>query len=57
MKNKILKTVTAITTVLLLIAGSGLDSEGFTVNYICAGCLIWLTLFLIANRKRVMNKW
>ena len=55
MKNKMLKTITAIAGIGFIISGSALDSEGFTVNYICAGCLIWLTLFLIANRKRVIK--
>ena len=57
MKNKVLKVLTAIGGIGFIISGSALDSEGYTVNFICAGCLAWLTLFLIANRKRVMNKW
>lgn len=57
MKNKILKTITAIAAIGFLLSASALDSDGFTVNYICAGCLTWLVLFLIANRKRVMNIW
>ena len=55
MKNKILKGITYFTVIALIIAGSGLDSEGYTANFICAGCLIWLVLFFIANRKRVVN--
>ena len=57
MKNKILKTVTAVAGVGFILSGLALDSEGFTVNFICAGCMIWLTLFLIANRKRVIKLW
>lgn len=57
MKNKILKTITAIAGVGFILSGSALDAEGLTATYICAGCLIWLVLFLIANRKRVINKW
>ena len=57
MKNKILKTITAIAAIGFLLSASALDSDGFTVNYICAGCLTWLVLFLIANRKRVINIW
>ena len=57
MKNKILKTITAIAAVLSLLAGSALDDYGYTANFICLGCSIWIGLFLIANRKRVMNLW
>jgi hypothetical protein len=57
MKNKILKTITTIVAIILLLTASALDSEGFTVNFICAGCLAWLVLFFIANRKRVINLW
>ena len=57
MKNKILKGITYFTVIALIIAGSGLDSECYTANFICAGCLIWLVLFFLANRKRVMSKW
>lgn len=56
MKNKILKTVTAVAGVGFILTASALDSEGFTVNFICAGCLAWLVLFFIANRKRVMKR-
>ena len=55
MKNKILKGITAITTGLLLLAGSALDAESYTANFICVGCLIWLVLFFLANRKRVIK--
>lgn len=55
MKNKILKTVTAVAGVGFILSGLALDSEGFTVNFICAGCLAWLVLFFIANRKRVVK--
>ena len=55
MKNKILNTITTIAAVLFLLAGSGLDSEGWKNEIICAVCLVWLVLFLVANRKRVIN--
>lgn len=55
MKNKILKTVTAVAGIGFILTVSALDSEGFTVNFICAGCLAWLVLFFITNRKRVIN--
>ena len=55
MKNKILKGITAITTGLLLLAGSALDSEGWINENVCVICLTWIVLFLVANRKRVVN--
>ena len=55
MKNKILKGITYFTAITLIATGSTLDSDGYTVNFICAGCLIWLVLFFIANRKRVIK--
>ena len=56
MKNKILKTITTIAAIVFLLSASALNSDGFTVNFICAGCLAWLVLFFIANRKRVLNE-
>lgn len=55
MKNKILKIITTISAVLFLLASSGLDSEGWINENVCVICLTWLVLFLIVNRKRVMN--
>lgn len=55
MKNKILKIITIIVAIVFILTASALDSEGFTVNFICAGCLAWLVLFLISNRKRVIK--
>ena len=56
MKNKILKGITYFMGTVFLLSASCLDSDGFTVNFICAGCLAWLVLFLIANRKRFLNE-
>ena len=56
MKNKILKGITTITAVLCLLAGSGLNTEGWRNEIICVICLAWLVLFLLANRKRVVNE-
>ena len=55
MKNKILKGITTITAVLFLLAGSGLNAEGWRNEIICIICSVWLVLFLIANRKRLLN--
>ena len=57
MKNKILKTITAIAAIGFLLSASALDSDGFTVDCVCISCLIWLILFFIANRKRMLNKY
>lgn len=57
MKNKILKGITTITAVLCLLAGSGLNAEGWRNEIICVICLAWLVLFLVVNRKRVIKLW
>ena len=56
MKNKILKGITTITAVLFLLASSGLNAEGWRNEIVCVICLAWLVLFLVANRKRVINE-
>lgn len=56
MKNKILKTITTIAAILTLLAGSGLDAEGWKNETVCIICSIWIGLFLFANRKRVLNE-
>ena len=57
MKNKILKGITYLAAILILLAGSGLDADGWKNEVICIICSAWLVLFFIANRKRVMNEW
>lgn len=57
MKNKILKGITYFMAITLIIAGCGLDDQSWLPNIICSVSLTWLVLFLIANRKRVINKW
>ena len=56
MKNKILKGITYFMSAVFILSASSLDSDGFTVNFICAGSLAWLVLFLVANRKRFINE-
>ncbi len=56
MKNKILKTITTIAGVALIIAGCGLDDQSYLPHIICSVSLAWLVLFLLANRKRVLNE-
>ena len=56
MKNKILKGITHFATITFIIAGCGLDDQSWLPNIICSVCLAWLVLFLIANRKRLLNE-
>ncbi len=56
MKNKILKGITYLATITFIIAGCGLDDQSWLPNIICSVCLAWLVLFLVANRKRVINE-
>ena len=56
MKNKILKGITYFATITFIIAGCGLDDQSWLPNIICSVCLAWLVLFLVANRKRVINE-
>ena len=56
MKDKILKGITTITAVLCLLSGSGLNADGWINEIVCVICLAWLVLFLLANRKRVVNE-
>lgn len=56
MKNKILKGITYFMIAVFLIAGCGLDDQSWLPNIICSVCLAWLVLFLVANRKRVLNE-
>lgn len=51
MKNKILKAVTTVVAIALIVAGSCLDSHSYVPHIICAVSLLWLGLFLIANRE------
>ncbi len=56
MKNKILKGITYFVIAVFLIAGCGLDDQSWLPNIMCSVCLAWLVLFLIANRKRLLNE-
>ena len=55
MKNKILKGITYFMIAVFLIAGCGLDDQSWLPNIICSIALGWLVLFLVANRKRLLN--
>lgn len=53
MKNKILKGITAVAAVLFLISVCFLDSESNVPCIVCVVCLVWIALFMIANRERL----
>lgn len=49
LKNRILKTITAIAGAGVVVSGCCLDSESNVPLIICGVCLAWLTLFTVAN--------
>ena len=49
MKNKILKAITGLTTLVFIASGSALDSVSWLPYIICGVCLAWLIMFFIAN--------
>lgn len=51
MKNKILKAVTTVAGLALIVAGSCLNAPSYVPHIICGVSLLWLVLFLIANRE------
>lgn len=51
MKNKILKIITNVTAVVGVVAVSCLDSDSYVPHLITAVCIIWLGLFVLANRE------
>ena len=56
MKNKILKAITGVVSVAFIVFGCALDSKSWLPAIVCAVCLVWLSLFVVANRE-VMRKW
>ena len=56
MKNKILKAITGVAAMAFIVAGCALDSHSSLPAIVCGVCLLWLSLFVIANRE-VMSKW
>lgn len=54
MKNKILKTATAISVIALLVSASMFDSEKLVFpTVVLFGSLAWLLLFALANEERM----
>lgn len=49
MKNKILKAITLISTLVFIASGSALDCQSWLPYIICSVSLAWLVLFFIAN--------
>lgn len=53
MKNIVLKAITAIATILLIIAISAMDSENRTLPIVAMlASTAWIGMFLLANRRR-----
>lgn len=55
MKNKILKAITLIFTLVFIASGSALDSVSWLPYIICGVCLAWMITFLIANWEVISN--
>lgn len=49
MKNKILKSITLISTLVFIASGSALDCQSWLPYIICGVSLVWLVLFFLAN--------
>ena len=50
-KNKILKGLFAINVIVLMLCGCALDSVSFAPAIVCFICLIYITIFTIANTR------
>ena len=48
-KNKILKTITTIAVIGALVSACCLDSKSKLPMYTLGGCVVYLTLFALAN--------
>lgn len=55
MKNIILKTITAIATLLAILSACALDSDTYIPYAVLIGCMVWLGLFLYVNRERYLH--
>ena len=51
MKNKILKCITKGTIIIMTIAACFVDSESNVPLIVFTACLVWISLYLIANRN------
>lgn len=53
MKKRILTTVTGCSILGLFISAMALDSESPVPYVVCGVCLLWLLLFIYANRDHL----
>ena len=53
MKNKILKTITAIAAAAFIFGGVTLDSNSDVPFIVCMVSLVWISLFMYANRDKI----
>lgn len=51
MKNKVLKTIAGICTVMFIISASAIDSHSVIPTVISGLTSVWLLFFAIANKK------
>ena len=56
MRNKILKAVTTVAGIAFIVAGSCLDAHSWLPHIICGVSLLWLVLFLMANREALNDR-
>lgn len=62
MKNKILKTITIIMAILAIVSASAVDSDSNIPLILLFASLLWMILFIYANRKskalkHVLHGW
>lgn len=56
MKNKILKAITTICTLVFIASGSALDCQSWLPYIVCGVSLAWLVLFFIANWEALYDR-
>lgn len=53
MKNKVLKTITALAVICYTVGACGLDSDSAIPYIMCGVSLLWIGLFMYANKDRL----
>lgn len=52
MKNKILKAITWVASLVFILSACALDTQGtYLPHIICSVCLAWLLAFVLINRE------
>lgn len=55
MKNKILKTITAVAAIVAMFSACSVDSKSLLPCAVLVICLAWLLLFGYANKERFQS--